>query len=73
MEYIKWQGQFKNLQYVPDAGPFEILLIDDDERFIQPGHKSQWIPIKMFNPHLAAEDEELLRIRRLLEDRLDRQ
>lgn len=70
MEYVEWQGTQKDLTYIPNAEPSEVLLIDDDEGFIKPEQKEQWIAIEAFDPYLEDKDQELGRMRRLLEAKL---
>ena len=70
MEYVQWKGNCKDLIYVSDAEPTEVLLIDDDEGFIKPEQKEQWIAIDEYDPYLVRNDRELSRIRLVLEERL---
>jgi len=49
-EYIEWTGEYKDLDFVPNATVDEILLVDDSESYILPGQKKQWIPIKPYDP-----------------------
>jgi len=65
MEYVEWEGNKKELTYISNAEPSEVLLIDDDEGFIKPEQKEQWIAIEAFDPYLEDKDQELIRIRHL--------
>ncbi|AWM40837.1 hypothetical protein GobsT_06120 [Gemmata obscuriglobus] len=47
----------------------ERTLIDDDEGWIRPDQRDRWIPIA---PWDGGPDEELNRVRSVLEQRLDR-
>lgn len=71
VEYIEWEGEHKDLRYVPDAQYSEILLIDDDEGWLKPEQKGQWIAIAEYDPYLVqGEDRELERIRNILWQRV---
>ncbi len=67
LEYIEWNGEHKDLRFIPDANPEETLLVDDDAGWIDPSQHEQWIPV---TPWSGAPDKELLRVRGLLERRL---
>jgi hypothetical protein len=68
VEYIEWEGEHKDLRYVPNTQYSEILLIDDDEGWIKPEQKTQWIAIGEYDPYLVqGEDRELARVRSILE------
>ena len=68
VEYIHWQGQYKDLRCASDVPPDEILFVDDDENWIHPDQTNQWIAIKPW--HGDAEDTELPRIQQALRERL---
>jgi len=71
VEYIDWDGMYKDLRFVPGAALSEILIIDDDSGWIAPGQESQWLVIAEYDPYLVrGEDLEFQRIRQLLQDRL---
>ena len=42
---IDWEGEYKDLRFIKGYSPDEILILDDDEDYILPEQKSQWIPI----------------------------
>jgi hypothetical protein len=70
VEYIERVGEHKDLRYIPNAHYSEILLIDDDEGWIKPEQKSQWIAIGEYDPYLVqGEDRELVRVRGILEQK----
>lgn len=57
IEYIKWQGSTKNLEFVPNSKPENIVLVDDYEHYIHQGQESQWIQIEQFGyPYLETDD-----------------
>ena len=68
VEYIHWQGQYKDLGYAKDISPDEILFVDDDENWIHPDQTNQWIAVKPW--HGDTEDKELSRIQHALRERL---
>ncbi|MDY3556085.1 HAD family hydrolase [Gemmata sp. JC717] len=69
LEYVPWVGEYKDLAFVRGARPEEILFVDDDEGWIRPDQRSRWVPIA---PWDGGPDEELKRMRSVLEQRLDR-
>lgn len=50
LEIIDWSGEYKDLNFISDASVEEILIIDDDESYILPEQKSQWVSIKPYDP-----------------------
>ena len=70
MEYIDWKGNCKDMAYIPDVEASEALLLDDNEGFIKPEQKDQWIAIDEYDPYVARKDQELSRVCRLLEEKL---
>ena len=71
LEYVEWEGWYKDLAYIPDASPEEVILIDDDEGWVRPDQRGQWISIAEYDPYLVkGEDREFARIQQLLEARL---
>jgi len=59
MQYIKWQGECKDLHFVDQYSPESVLLVDDYEGVIHPDQKEQWIAIKQF-AHPYEDDMELM-------------
>ncbi len=70
LEYIAWQGSFKDLSLVPSSSPELILLLDDQERYILPEQKQQWLPVPEFTAPYQ-DDEVLAALIPILEARLD--
>lgn len=68
LEYVAWCGQYKDLSFIPSAAPGEVLLVDDDAGWVRPDQRDQWIPIAAWD---GGADSELLRVRSVLESRLD--
>lgn len=62
LEYIKWDKSIKNLLNVPCAGPQDVLLVDDQEAYIHPDQKDQWIKIAQFESPYDKEDGEFNKI-----------
>jgi hypothetical protein len=71
LEYVDWDGRYKDLEFIPNAMPAEIIFVDDDEGFINPAQKSHWIWIDRYNVSSGEDDRELLRVRCLLEQKLE--
>ncbi len=68
VEYIDWQGRYKDLRCVNNVTLGEILFLDDDESWIHPEQTAQWISIKPW--HGDTEDTELSRVRKVISERL---
>lgn len=64
LEYVAWHGEHKALEFVSNAAPGEVLLIDDDAGWIRPDQRDRWIPIA---PWDGGPDAELTRVRAVLE------
>lgn len=67
LEYIRWCGEYKDLAFVPNARPDEILFVDDDSGWIRPDQRDRWVPITAWD---GGPDSELSRVRSVLEERL---
>ena len=70
LEYVEWSGEYKDLSFVPDSVPTEVLLVDDDPGWVRPDQRDQWVAVPAWD---GGEDRELLRTRSILELRLDPQ
>ena len=68
LEYVSWGGEYKDLAFVPDAAPDEVLLVDDDAGWIRPDQRERWVTIA---PWDGGPDEELLRVQHSLTERLE--
>lgn len=69
IEYIKWHGSTKNLEFVPNSKPEDIVLVDDYEHYIHQGQESQWVQIEQFDyPYLETVDG-FLKVLEILESR----
>ena len=70
LEYVGWCGEHKDLGFVPDAAADEVLLVDDDAGWVRPDQRDRWVPVA---PWDGGPDDELARVRAVLDDRLARQ
>jgi len=66
LEYVSWCGEYKDLTFVPDAAPEDVLLVDDDAGWIRPDQQGRWVAIA---PWDGGPDSELLRLQRVLIER----
>jgi NLI interacting factor-like phosphatase len=46
LEYISWDLEIKNLNFIPNASPENIILIDDYPPYIHPEQINNWIQIQ---------------------------
>jgi hypothetical protein len=66
VEYINWHGQYKDLQFISHISPEQVLLLDDQEVYIHPQQKQNWILVKEFESPYTQDDRELDRLTELL-------
>ena len=64
LEFVGWSGEYKDLAFVPDAAPNEVVLVDDDAGWVRPDQRGQWVPIAAWD---GGPDNELARVRVVLE------
>jgi hypothetical protein len=64
LKYVRWQGEFKDLSFIPDALPGEVLLVDDDAGWVRPDQRDRWVAIAAWD---GGADTELWRVRSELE------
>jgi hypothetical protein len=64
LEYVAWCGEHKDLTFVADATPTEVVLVDDDAGWVRPDQRRQWIAV---TPWDSGPDTELRRVREVLE------
>jgi len=67
VEYIHWQGEFKDLRFAEGIEPHDILFVDDDQGWVHPEQIAQWIAIE---PWSGGEDSELTMLKNVLTERL---
>jgi hypothetical protein len=63
LEYVAWCGEYKDLRFISDAVPDEVMLVDDDASWVRPDQRNQWVPIAVWD---GGEDSELQRVRSVL-------
>lgn len=59
IEYVHWSGETKNLGFIKNVDPAQVVLVDDHEGYICTEQKSQWIEIRQFCHPYSDNDEEL--------------
>lgn len=58
IEYVRWSGAIKNLSFIKNVDPTQVVLIDDFEGYVCADQQSQWIAIEQFcYPYSDADDE----------------
>ncbi len=62
LEIVEWSGPFKDLRFIKDADLNETWIVDDQERYIHPDQKSNWVPIVEYDPWIQ-DDAELLKVK----------
>lgn len=67
LEYVGWSGEYKDLTFIAGTTPDEVLLVDDDAGWVRPDQRGRWVSIAAWD---GGPDDELRRIRAVLEDRL---
>ena len=68
IEYIDWDGEYKDLRNAIDVNVDEILFVDDDQGWIHPDQIEQWIRITPWRGE--PDDVELRRVQQQIESRL---
>ncbi len=72
IEYVAWEGETKDLTFIPGAAVGETLLVDDFEVYVHPGQESQWIEVDYFDAPYDEQDTGLARVLVALQQRLGR-
>jgi hypothetical protein len=67
LEYVGWSGEHKDLGFVANATPGEVILVDDDAGWVHPDQRSRWVSIAAWE---GGPDGELPRVINLLKERL---
>ena len=68
VECVQWSGSAKDLAAIPGTTAERVLLVDDFEPYVLSDQRGRWIPIASYTAPYAADDTELRRVRRVLED-----
>ena len=71
LEYVTWSGQYKDLKFVEGANVQEVLLLDDQEAYIHPEQKEQWLPVKEYQSPYAEDDDELKQLSELIKTKIE--
>ena len=66
VENVRWSGPFKDLNFVVGATPAQVLIVDDQEAYIHPDQKGNWIPVAEFEPPYPQDDTGLQIVQELL-------
>jgi hypothetical protein len=67
VEYVEWAGEYKDLSLIPGATPEEVLLVDDDHRWVRPDQRHRYVAITAWE---GGEDGGLREAQVTLVDRL---
>ena len=62
LEYINWNGKYKDLSFVPNDKCDRVILIDDREEYIKPEQKNNWIYIPGYDYPYSPDDFELKKV-----------
>jgi hypothetical protein len=71
VEIVEWEGSLKDLAFVQDASVEQVILVDDQERYVIPSQRGQWVAIAEWDAPYPGDDRELERVRAVLAARLD--
>jgi hypothetical protein len=69
-EYVVWNGQYKDLKFVTGVDIHEVLLIDDQEAYVHPEQRDQWIPVKEYESPYPQDDNELVSVQDLIKAKI---
>lgn len=64
LEYVGWYGEHKDVAFIADAMPEEVLLVDDDAGWVRPDQRDQWVGVAAWD---GGPDSELTRVQSVLE------
>lgn len=70
VEYVRWRGPAKELAFILEASPQQVLLVDSKDVQVRQGHFDRWIRVEPFRAPVSSNDVELPRILQVLVDRL---
>jgi hypothetical protein len=66
VEYVTWNGETKDLRFVPGVQPHQVLLVDDFEKYVHPGQEAQWLQIEYFDYPYSSADTGLTKMLQVL-------
>jgi hypothetical protein len=69
VECVHWKGSVKDLSVIQGTTVERILLIDDYEGYVIEDQRRQWLPVESYSAPYSADDAELRRVRRVLEEK----
>ena len=67
VEYVAWQGETKDLNFIPGIDPQDALLVDDFEKYVHPGQESRWLKMDYFDYPYEETDQGLAKMLKVLE------
>jgi hypothetical protein len=70
LEFFDWSGEYKDLCFIPDAAPNEVILVDDDAGWARPDQRDRLLLIDGWD---GGPDAELLRVQTVLEEWVTRE
>ena len=59
IEYVRWTGEKKDLKFIKNVDPAQVILIDDYIGYVCEEQKAQWIEISQFGHPYSDGDNEL--------------
>ena len=66
LEYVSWDGPFKDLCRIRGSEPNQTALLDDDEKYVHPDQRRRWVRVPSFESPYPDDDQELDRVREIL-------
>lgn len=66
LEFIEWEGEHKDLAFVPDCQPSEVVFVEDNADWIRPDQRDRWIAVPEFLGD-EADDAVLVRARHAIQ------
>ncbi|MFH1009783.1 MAG: NIF family HAD-type phosphatase [bacterium] len=59
IDYVVWEGPYKDLRCIPNFRVEEILLVDDIPSFVHPDQADSYLPIQSWEAPYLQEDQQL--------------
>lgn len=72
VEYVDWSGDKKDLRFIENVEPAEVLLVDDFERYVHPEQLAQWVKAAYFGHPYSSDDAELRHLTRVLKEKVQK-
>lgn len=70
IEYVRWTGFTKDLNFIPHVTADQVLLVDDMAQMVHPGQEGQWVRVRGYEPPFDRYDDELCGVLEVLVDRV---